>query len=440
MPKARHHRNNGLRKICGCPRRGWPKCSHAWHFNFHWKGTTYRLSLDKHAGKHLDSKTAAEGVADTLRTEIRENRFGTALPQLDRMTLADLFKTYTERKLDVERPERKAADKQQIDLITRTVLPTVPEGERPFGEWLVCDITTDTLERFREVRSVRGRVAANRNLACLSALFNWAVRMGYVDRTPFKRGTERVVGLTEETARHRRLEPGEAEALLAVCGPHLRALVEAAIETGCRQGELLSLQWQQIRDHKIFLPAGKTKTKKPRAIPISTRLQAILEMRRLAPDGKEHPATGYVFGNEIGQRAASFKTAWRIAVLKAHGFAPVWRKKPRQLSVDCLERFAAIDLHFHDLRREAGSRWLDGGVPIQVVRDWLGHENVSQTSTYLASTASTQEDAMRQYETRLQKLANPSRRGGRKSPRTAGGVLRKAKKNAVGRDRAITLM
>ena len=50
------------------------------------------------------------------------------------------------------------------------------------------------------------------------------------------------------------------------------------------------------------------------------------------------------------------------------------------------EALGAIDLHFHDLRREAGSRWLEGGVPLHTVKDWLGHTNISQTSTYLNAT------------------------------------------------------
>jgi hypothetical protein len=50
------------------------------------------------------------------------------------------------------------------------------------------------------------------------------------------------------------------------------------------------------------------------------------------------------------------------------------------------------------LRREAGSRWLEGGVPLQTVRDWLGHSNISQTSTYLESTLKGQHEAMRRYE------------------------------------------
>jgi len=76
--------------------------------------------------------------------------------------------------------------------------------------------------------------------------------------------------------------------------PRLRPIIEAAIETGCRRGELLSLQWWQVKDLEsarpyLYLPAAKTKTKRDRVVPVSTRLKAILEMRRKDPDGEDLP-------------------------------------------------------------------------------------------------------------------------------------------------------
>jgi integrase len=49
-----------------------------------------------------------------------------------------------------------------------------------------------------------------------------------------------------------------------------------------RRGEILSTQWKQVRldARGDILPARKTKTKRDRRVPISSRLQAILEMRR----------------------------------------------------------------------------------------------------------------------------------------------------------------
>ena len=73
-------------------------------------------------------------------------------------------------------------------------------------------------------------------------MFSWAVGRDHLERPPFKKGTETIIKLARETKRRRRLQPGEGQRLLAECGPHLSALVEAAIETGMRRGELLSLQ------------------------------------------------------------------------------------------------------------------------------------------------------------------------------------------------------
>src|ERR1700722_1598270 len=69
------HRNSGLRKICSCPRRSWPKCPHPWHFNFCWRGTPYRFSLGRYAGKEITGKTEAETLADHIRGEIRAGTF-----------------------------------------------------------------------------------------------------------------------------------------------------------------------------------------------------------------------------------------------------------------------------------------------------------------------------------------------------------------------------
>jgi integrase len=189
--------------------------------------------------------------------------------------------------------------------------------------------------------------------------FNWAVKLGDVDATPFKKADTVVVKLTKESGRRRRLEGDECDRLLAACdplllnpktkaplfrqpAPRLRPIVEAALETGCRRGELLSLQWWQVKDldgrfPSIELPAAKTKTKRDRVVPISARLKAILEMRRNDPAGEPHGPQAYVFGNEIGQRRGSIKAAWRLACRRAR--------------ID--------DLRFHDLRREparAGSK------------------------------------------------------------------------------------
>ena len=173
-----------------------------------------------------------------------------------------------------------------------------------------------------------------------------------------------------ETERTRRLQPGERRRLLQHAHPHLHALIIAALSTGCRLGELLSLQWSQIqRDEKgeaqlIVLPASKTKTHDLRVIPVSSDLRAVLEMRRTDPKGEALPPEAFVFGNPVGERIGSVKTAWR----------------------NTCRRAGITDLHFHDLRREFACRLLESSADLHDVRDFLGHANITTTSRYLRSS------------------------------------------------------
>jgi integrase len=162
-------------------------------------------------------------------------------------------------------------------------------------------------------------------------------------------------------------------------------------------------------------------------------------MRRCDPAGDPLPLDAYVFGDEIGHRVESNKRSWGTAVLRAHGHAPKFTKTGN-LTPASRRALQAIDLHFHDLRREAGSRWLEGGVPIHVVRDWLGHTSIQQTSTYLGTTVKTQHDAMAAYERAradVQRFATKSKTGGRKSSRTNTTRDRRPNKTGIGHERPI---
>ena len=69
-------RTYGLRKVCDCGRRQWPKCPHTWHFSFKPRGgRRWRFSLDIELGHHIASKTEADTEADRIRTELRNGTF-----------------------------------------------------------------------------------------------------------------------------------------------------------------------------------------------------------------------------------------------------------------------------------------------------------------------------------------------------------------------------
>jgi integrase len=450
--------NRGLRKLCEHKRIDWTKehCKHSWYFNFKWKEKHYRLSLDKYLGKHVESKSEAADEAAKIRIAIKEGKFG-QVAQSSTLTLRQLADAYEERYVKIKHADTADEYRYSLNSICTTVLPRATGGSAPLGEWLTESVITDTVLRLHEVRMKKGKFAANRSVRQLRALFSWGIKKGYVTRTPFKLNDENTIPADElptEEPRSRRLESDEEPKLLAVCNPQLQSCVIAALETGMRKGEILSLQWKQvegmtIKDQvvtwaprsELFLPFAKTKTKKDRRIPISTRLKGILEMRRCDPKGDPHPLKAYVFGTEIGTKVDGFTRAWNAAVLRAHGHTPTYtaakatnkknkrdKRGSKNLSPESRAALKTINLHFHDLRREAGSRWMDGGVNLATVQRWLGHSNISQTSTYLAGTVSSEHDAMMQYENRLQQIATNAEKRNIQTPQsdvTGDEMLRK---------------
>jgi integrase len=153
---------------------------------------------------------------------------------------------------------------------------------------------------------------------------------------------------------------------MAAANPWLKDMITAALETGCRGGELRSLQWADVQGDEIVLRAHKTKTKTKRSVPISTTLQKVLDRRRAGPDENDFADDAFVFGDEsakpVSRRLAN--RWWRAACQKAN----------------------INDLNFHDLRHEFGSQLLEAGGDLHQVQATLGHTTIGMTGRYLNAT------------------------------------------------------
>ena len=220
----------------------------------------------------------------------------------------------------------------------------------------LVDIKTADVEDFiaelRKPRQVDGQpettlkpASVNRSLEILRHMFNWAVGREYIDRTPFRTGSETLIRpLLEDNKRCRRVSEEEEQQLLASAPPLLRALIIVALDTGTRRGAMLALRFKDI-DWKrclIVLRGPTTKSGRTRLVPIGTqRLLAVLEWLRLDVEGRHKPDDAPVFSNEVGEPVRSFRSAWLTTVLKAHGVKPHWRKKAsyKQLTEDCAETY-----------------------------------------------------------------------------------------------------
>lgn len=367
-------RNDGLRKVCRCGRHKWAKCPHPWHFSFQWEGEHYRFSLERHVGKKL-TRADAEAEAERLRTTIRAGEFQEA-QQRARQTRPQQTAPMTFRQFADEWRARRGDqlvrpgdNDSRLKLISAFVLPGT-EPPMTFGEKPVADITTGDIEAYRHHRRTQKRsaVTINHGLKLFRKMLAWGIRERLLTATPFKVAGENVIRLDPESPREERLTSEEAERkLFEAAAPHLRGVITAMLETCCRPGEILSLQWQDVdlETRELTIRAEKAKTRRARRLPISSRLLAVLEMRRLDPSGKPFPPDAYVFGNRLGKRVTSIRTAWENA----------------------REAAGLKGFQLRDLRHEAASRFEEAGVLTTDVSKFLGHRNLSTTTRYLNTTS-----------------------------------------------------
>jgi integrase len=317
------HSNDGVRKICACSRRQWGRCKHPWHISYKYGDIHYRASLKRLLGHDIETKDDAKAELDKIRTAIRKERpantdelrmmlrgVSPKAPQTkaEDITLEAFGRRYVERVSQVrERSKSWRDDQYMTQELAAFELDVVRLGDKPLAA-----VSGDDLELFMQNLRQKGRAASTRNhyVQLITSMFRWATKKGYLDRNPITEGTD--LKRTRIARRHRRLEGDEEERLLASAHPRLQRLIVAAIESGCRQGELLALTWADVSLERgwIHVRAKNAKSDKFREIPISARFRSVLEMARHDPAGRAFGPHHYPFGNEIGQRTASPKKMW----------------------------------------------------------------------------------------------------------------------------------
>ena len=348
----------GLYKLCEHKGRARDRCDHGWWARFR----HVRVSLEKWSNREIKTKTEAEGVFDDLKNAVRNGTFdkrGVEAPrETTTLTLRLFAEIYKERHVFA----KKLAIAKTIDYRLRPI--TEYFGDRPLAEIrtgdvedFIADLRKPHIAGRRKTPRVPSPASVNRTIELLRHMMNWAVGREYIDRTPFRRGTETLIRkLREDNQRRRRIPDDEEAQLLAAAPPLLRSMIITALDTGMRQGEMLALRFGDVDFARglITLRGETTKSKRTRFVPIATaRLRAVLEWLQLDADGQKKPEDALVFSDEVGDRIGRFRTAWVTAVLKAHGIKPEWKSYGwTALTPACLAEFRRIDLRWHDLRHE----------------------------------------------------------------------------------------
>lgn len=191
-------------------------------------------------------------------------------------------------------------------------------------------------------------------LTVLRHLLRLARKWGYLDRVPDVELPKR------PEWRQRYLEEDEITRLLAACrtsrNPYLAAIVTIALNTGMRKAEILELTWERVDLSTSRLTLYKTKSGKPRGVPVNRAVYDVLVA--LQPDAQQW--AGLLFTRSAARAWGQIRTAFTTALTRAE--------------IKCFR--------FHDLRHTAASHMVMRGASLKDVQEILGHADMKMTMRY----------------------------------------------------------
>ena len=289
-------------------------------------------------GKSFHRKADAERWAIEQEALMQTGQF--AQMQTQGLNLGDLMQTYAEKVT----PNKKGAA-QEFRRISRLI------KERDLMLTPLSSAKPHIFANFRDRRLKDGVRACQYDLVLLRHAWNIAcVEWGW----PLGDNPLSLIRMPKNNPpRERRLRTGEYEALKDASRSsrawYLWPIVDIAIETAMRRGEILRLEWTNIDWNKQRALLPITKNGRSRWVPLSeVALKHIDQAPRTA--GRAFPVTD-----------VAFRQAW-----------------------DRLRIRAGIkDLTFHDLRHESLSRKFESGMTITQVMAISGHRTASQLFRYI---------------------------------------------------------
>jgi integrase len=190
-------------------------------------------------------------------------------------------------------------------------------------------------------------------LGHLSTVLNWAAKSGLIERAP------KIERPAKPAPRDRYLTRAEIDRLLAVeAPPHIRLAILLMLTTAARIGAVLDLTWSRVdlERGQIDLRLPDSTTRKGRAVvPINPTLRAALTAARRAALSDHVVEWG-------GDRVATIRRGFTAVCATAglEGVTP------------------------HVLRHTAAVHMAEGGVPMSVISQYLGHSNEAITAKVYA--------------------------------------------------------
>jgi site-specific recombinase XerD len=200
----------------------------------------------------------------------------------------------------------------------------------------------------------------NREMAVLSKMFNLSRRWGWLDNNP----CSLVSREREDNADTGKcLTVAHEQAILAVAHPYLhgqlRDMIIVAVNSGLREGELLSLKWADVDLQRYCLSVRNYKAHRTKITPINATVRDVL-LRR---SQQIKSISGFVFhsSNHTKIEGRNLRRAWYLAQIRA--------------AID--ERY-----RWQDLRHTCATRLAQAGTDIYSIAKILDHSQLSTTQRY----------------------------------------------------------
>lgn len=273
-----------------------------------------------------------------------------------------------------ERMTVQEALKRYLAEVTPTKKPTTQRSESisaqhligAIGKYSMAALSSELVASYRDQRLAAGKAnnTVRIELAMLSNLFTIAMQEWGLGLSHNPVATIRKP--SPGKGRDRRLTDEEERCLIeAVDGhsnPMLSWIVTLAIETGMRQSEILNLRLQDVDLESRVVRLSDTKNNSPRIVPLVPA--ATVAITRAMANPVRPKGTDLVFFGEPG----------RDGKRRPYQFAKIWGEIKESLGI--------ADLHFHDLRHEAVSRLVEGGLSDQEVAAISGHKSMQMLRRY----------------------------------------------------------
>lgn len=166
-----------------------------------------------------------------------------------------------------------------------------------------------------------------------------------------------------DSARLHRLTTDEAKRLLNACAPDFRRLVEAALVTGCRYGELVALTVRDFDEDSGTILVAQSKSGKARRVPLTDE------------------------GTSLFAALAAGKVETDRLLVKADGTPWAKSEQFRRMNAACAGASINPPVNFHALRHTFASLLVEAGTPLAFVAEALGHADTRMVSKHYAHLA-----------------------------------------------------